>query len=120
MASAEVKAPGARLEGLDRVLHIVVQKCKGDGLTSKGVRAAIKNLKYTANCEKKPFELVDVLLDRLVDEGLAVAVEEGPGRKRQKGRRVRQCRWKAWADIQGNPASDAFRARLGVGENDFA
>ena len=70
-------APSDRVEGLDRVLHIVVQKCKGDGLTSKGVNAAIRNLKYTANSEKKCGEVVDLVFNRVIDGGLAEAVEEG-------------------------------------------
>ena len=104
MASAPVQAPSARLEGLDRVLHIVVQKCKGDGLTSKGVNTAIRNLKYITNSDKKCADVVDLVLNRLIDGGLAEeAVEEGAVRK---GRPVRQGRWQAWADIGGNPASD--------------
>ena len=114
MASAPVQAPSARLEGLDRVLHIVVQKCKGDGLTSKGVNTAIRNLKYTANSEKKCGEVVDLVLNRLIDGGLAEAGEQGAVRK---GQPVRKCRWKEWAAIKGNPRSDALRAHLG--QNDF-
>ena len=98
-------------------MHTVVQKCKGEGLTSKGVNAAIRNLKYTINSERKCGEIVEDVLNRLIDGGLAEPLEEGVVRR---GRRVRQCRWKAWAAIQGNPASDDFRARLGLGEDDFA
>ena len=108
------------MEGLDRVLHIVVQKCKGDGLTSKGVNTAIRNMRYTTNSEKKCCEVVNLVLDTLIKGGLAEDEEEGGDRRVSKGRRVRRCRWKAWADIQGNPASDAFRARLSLGPDDFA
>ena len=102
------------------MLHIVVQKCKGDGLTSKGVNAAIRNLKYTANSEKKCGEVVDLVLNRLIDGGLAEALEEDAGRKREKGRRMLKFRWRMWSDSHGYPASDAFRQRLSLGADDFA
>ena len=67
----------------------------------------------------KASSLADDVLNVLVDGGLAEAVEEGEGVV-HKGRRVRRCRWKTWAAINGNPASDAFRASLGLGADDFA
>ena len=111
------RAPSDQLEGLDRVLQIVVRKCKGDAFTSKGVHDKIRNLRYTLDSAKTGAELAGDVLNRLIDGGLAEVVEEGPG---QKGRRVRHCRLKTWPAIQDNPASDAFRARLGLGEDDFA
>ena len=113
-ASAPVRAPSARLEGLDHVLRFVVEKCKGDCFTSKRVNAAVKNLKYTANSEAPRAEVVDLVLNRLIDGGLAEAGEQGAVRKGQPGRK---CRWKEWAAIKGNPRSDALRAHLG--QNDF-
>ena len=77
-------------------------------------------MKYTANSEKKCGEVVDLVFNRVIDGGLAEAVEEGPDTRAKRGRRVRRCRWKTWADIHGNTGSDAFRLRLGLGQDDFA
>ena len=121
MAAAEVRTPGTRLEGLDRVLYHVVQKCKGDCFTSRAVNLAIKNLKYTTNSDKTPSQVAALVVNRLIEGGLAEDVEDCGGRgSGKKGRKLRKCRWKPWAAIQGNPASDAFRSRLGLGADDFA
>ena len=106
-----------QVECLDRVLQSVVQKCKGGALTSKGVRSKLRHTRYILDGETTCSELVDYVLDRLIDGGLAEALEEESARR---GRPVRRCRWKTWAAIKDNPASDAFRARLGLGEDDFA
>ena len=118
-ASAPVQAPGARLEPLEHVLHQVVRRCKGNGLTSARVNVAIRNLKdtkYLGNGKKTTAEVVDLVLKHLIDGGLAEDVVTGRARP---GRRVRTCRWKQWAAIRGNPASDAIRERLGLVESDF-
>ena len=105
------------MEGLEHVLYFVVQKCKGAELTSASVRPAIKNLKYTNTGDKKAHEVANVVLNRLIEGGLAEPAEEDGA---TRGIRVRRCRWKSWADIQGNAASDAFLVRLGLGADDFA
>ena len=115
---APVPRAGARLEALDRVLHVVAKRCKGECLTSKHVNKAVRNLRYIHQSGKSAAQVVDDVLSRLVEGGLAEDVEEG-GRKVRKGRPVRRCRWKAWAAINGNPASNAFRLSLGLGEDDF-
>ena len=115
MASAPVQAPSSRLMGIERVLSHVVQKCKGDDLTSHGVNLAIRNLKYTIESPRNCREIVDDVLNRLIDGGLA----EAAAQVRSRGRRVRVCRWKSWTDIRRDPASDAFRLSLGLGEDDF-
>ena len=37
----------------------------------------------------------------------------------RRGRRVREFQWKPWASIISQPTSEAFRRRLGLGEEDF-
>ena len=109
-----VLPPTARLEGMDRLLASVVQKCHGVW-TSKDVNQAIRNMRYTK--DRPPSEVAAEVIERLVQGGLAEDHrEEGPARK---GRSVKVLRWRQWGDIQGNAASDAFRARLGLGEDDF-
>ena len=109
--------PYDRIEGLDNVIGSVIRKCKGVGLKSNIVRHAVRNLQYTARNGMKPAEVADLVLNQLIDGGLLEEVKDGANRK---GRHVRHCRWKPWAAIRGDPASDAFRARLGLGEADFA
>ena len=116
MAPAPVRSPAARLEGLDQLLPTVVQRCKGDGLCSSGVNAAIRNLKHKIDREEPCAQVVEDVLDRLVDGGLTEAVEDGAI---GKGRRVRRCRWKPWAAIQRGPVSGALCARLGLEERHF-
>ena len=105
-------------EGLDHLCRVVAQKFKGLPFTNSGVNAALRNRAYTVLSEDKPSQVVDTVLNLLIDGGLAEPVEETAIRRR--GRPSRRCRWKAWAAIRGNPASDAFRERLGLGEDDFA
>ena len=55
-----------RLQGEDHVLQFVVEKCKGEALTSKAVHAAIRNMQYTLKSGKKCAEVVNDVLNRLI------------------------------------------------------
>ena len=115
MTDAPVLPPTARLEGIDRLLVVVARRCKGDW-TSKNVNQAIRNVRYTK--DRLPAEVAAEVIERLAQGGLAEDHrEEGPARK---GRSVRVLRWKPWAQIHGNADSNAFRERLGLGEDDFS
>ena len=46
--------------------------------------------------------------------------EDTTAKERRPGRAMRWIRWNTWEAIQGEPASEAIRARLGLGEHDFA
>ena len=101
--------------GIDRLLDRVGLKCHGVW-TSKDVNQAIRNMRYTK--DRLPAEVAAEVIERLVLGGLAEDHrEEGPARK---GRSVRVLRWKPWAQIHGNADSNAFRERLGLGEDDFS
>ena len=116
MAAMPVLPPTARLEGIDRLLASVLQKCNGVW-TSKDVNLAMRNMRCTGSQDRRPSEVAADVIERLVQGGLAEDFrEEGPARR---GRSVRVLRWKKWADIQANAASDAFRGRLGLGEDAF-
>ena len=115
MTDAPVLSPTARLEGIDRLLVVVARRCKGDW-TSKDVNLAIRNLRYTK--DRQTVEVAAEVIERLVQGGLAEDhKEEGPARK---GRSVRVLHWKPWAEIHGHTDSNAFRERLGLGEDDFS
>ena len=119
---APVRAARARLEGLDRVLQGVVQRCKGKELTSTLVHGLVRNLRYTLNSGKKPLAVANEVLDRLIAGGLAkdMGLKKGaiPG-KTPHGRRVRVIHLKSYAAIKKLSSSDAFRRRLSLGEEDF-
>ena len=119
---APVRVARARLEGLDRVLQGVVQRCKGKELTSTLVHGLVRNLRYTLNSGKKPSAVANEVLDRLIAGGLAkdMGLKKGaiPG-KTPHGRRVRVAHLKPYAAVRKLSSSDAFRRRLSLGEEDF-
>ena len=118
------KQPGtrARLEGLDRVLQGVVQRCKGKELTSTLVHGLVRNLRYTLNSGKKPLAVANEVLDRLIAGGLAkdMGLKKGaiPG-KTPHGRRVRVAHLKSYDAIKKLPSADALRKRLSLGQEDL-
>ena len=119
---APVRVARVRLEGLDRVLQGVVQRCKGKELTSTLVHGLVRNLRYTLNSGKKPLAVANEVLDRLIAGGLAkdMGLKKGaiPG-KTPHGRRVRVAHLKPYAAVRNLSSSDAFRRRLSLGEEDF-
>ena len=119
---APVRVARARLEGLDRVLQGVVQRCKGKELTSTLVNGLVRNLRFTLNSGKKPSAVANDVLDRLIAGGLAkdMGLKKGaiPG-KTPHGRRVRVAHLKPYAAVRKLSSSDAFRRRLSLGEEDF-
>ena len=117
MAAVPVLPPTARLEGIYRLLVVVVQKCHGVW-TSKDVNLAIRNMRYTGSQDRQTSEVAADVIQSLVQGGLAEVIRE-EGRSR-KGRSVQVLRWKPWAEIQGNAASNAFREHLGLGEGGFS
>ena len=100
----------------DPLLQRVVKKCKGGEFTAKHVWNSIKHCKYTRASKRPGMEVVEDVINSLIDGGLAEAAGDG---KTRKGPRVRRCRWKPWADIQGDPGCADIRARLGLIEGDF-
>ena len=66
---APVPRAGARLEALDRVLHVVAKRCKGECLTSKHVNKAVWNLRYTRHSGKSAAQVAEGVLRRLVEGG---------------------------------------------------
>ena len=119
---APVRVARARLEGLDRVLQGVVQRCKGKELTSTLVHGLVRNLRFTLNSGKKPLAVANEVLDRLIAGGLAkdMGLKKGaiPG-KAPHGRRVRVAHLKPYAAVRNLSSSDAFRRRLSLGAEDF-
>jgi len=115
MANGGVERPGSHLDGMDRLMHTVALKCKS--LSSTTVNGVIRNLQYTKSLAKAVADVVDEILDTLVAGG--VAVNDPAPVLRARGRPVRHCAWKSWAEIKASPGADAFRARLGLGEDDF-
>ena len=109
------------MEGIERLMHKVVRKCKGDNLTSSSVHNSIRNMRYTLNSGRKVHLIALEVLDRLIKAGFATDV----GKKRNsegkptKGRTVRMCAWKNWTEIARDPTSNALRLRLGLTEDDF-
>ena len=119
---APVRVARVRLEGLDRVLQGVVQRCKGKELTSTLVNGLVRNLRFTLNSGKKPSAVANDVLDRLIAGGLAkdMGLKKGaiPG-KTKKGRRVRVAQLKSYNVVKKQPSAEALRKRLSLGEEDL-
>ena len=119
---APVRVARARLEGLDRVLQGVVQRCKGKELTSTLVHGLVRNLRYTLDSGKRPSAVANDVLDRLIAGGLAedVGLRKGatPGKKK-RGRPVRVIRLKPFGAIKKLPSADALRKRPSLGQEDL-
>ena len=119
---AAVLGDSSKLEGIERLMHQVVRKCKGNRLNSSTVHNSIRNMRYTLNSGRRVHRIAMEVLDRLVQGGFAteVGLKRSADGKPSKGRRVRIYKWKTWPEISQDPTSNAIRLRLGLTEDDFS
>ena len=117
-ARARKRGRSAGQHGIDQLTRKVVKACKGKAFTTATVNACTRKMATKSRSDKKHCDVVREVVDNLVRGRVVEEVrEQGPARR---GPPVKQFRWRPWAEIMRDPASEPFRRRLGLVEADFA